>query len=133
MRPPSVRLFERLFLSSLVLGVGQAWWGWEQLGERAAAAGGGEASMALLLGLTFFTQGALALLVSRGRQASAKWVLVLLCAIGVPLVIASMEAGTIVGSVPLAIVQAALQVGSLGLLFTREAREWLGGGRGPPS
>ena len=126
MRPPSVSLFERLFLFSLLLGLGQAWRGWDELGERAAAAGGGGASMALLLALTFFTQSGLALLVSRGRQASAKWVLVLLCAIGVPLVVGGIEAGTIVGSVPLALLQAALQVGSLALLFTREARDWLG-------
>jgi hypothetical protein len=50
-----------------------------------------------------------------------------LCAIGLPLVWASFVAGTIVGSPPLAVAQAALQAGSLLLLFTAEARAWLRG------
>jgi hypothetical protein len=127
-RPLSIVRFEQLFFLSLLIGLGQAALGWEELGARAAARGEGTPGVALLIALTLFTLGALALLVSRGRIGWAKWLLVALCANGLPLVWASFTAGTIVGSPPLAVAQAALQAGSLLLLFTVEARAWLRGG-----
>ena len=126
-RPRSVILFERLFLFSILIGFVQAAAGWDQLVERAPAEGEGGGAVLLLLGLTFFTMGALALLVSRGRMASAKWALVILCAIGLPLFFVSLAGGRLVGWVPLALVQAALQVVSLGFLFAGDARRWLAG------
>jgi hypothetical protein len=114
-----------LFFLSLFIGLGQAVLGWRELSARAAARGEAAFAVALLIALTLFTLGALALLVSRGRIGWAKWLLVVLCGIGLPLVWASFAAGTIVGSPPLAIVQAALQAGSLLLLFTEQARRWL--------
>ncbi|QAY75958.1 hypothetical protein [Sphingosinicella sp. BN140058] len=129
MRPRSILIFERLFLASLAIGLVQAWLGWDALVGRAAADGHGLGMVLTLLGLTFFTLAGLALLVSRGRQASAKWVLTLLCALGLPLVLASLRRGSIVGSHPLALVQAGLQVASLLPLFTGEARRWLASGR----
>lgn len=120
-------LFERLFLGSLVLGAMQAFGGWETLEARRSA---GE--MLALLALTFGTLGGLVLLVSRGRSRAAKWVLVLLYALGLPLTLGSWDAGTLVGSAWLALVQAAVQVAALALLFTPAAREWLAGdGRSP--
>lgn len=127
MRPRSILLFERLFLFSLAIGVVQAFVGWDELARRAEAEGQGPGAMLALLGLTFGTLGGFTLLVSRGRIRSAKWVLTILCAIGVPLFLGSVMQGTIVGWELLAVVQAALQVASLGLLFTREARSWLSG------
>ena len=118
-------LFERLFLFSILIGFVQAAIGWDEMVRRAEAAGEGGGAVLALLGLTFFTMGALALLVSRGRMASAKWALVILCAIGLPLFFVSLAGGRLVGWVPLALVQAALQVASLGFLFAGEAREWL--------
>ena len=118
-------LFERLFLFSILIGFVQAAVGWDELARRAEAAGRGGGTVFALLGLTFFTMAALALLVSRGRMASAKWALVILCAIGLPLFFLSLEGGRLVGWVPLALVQAALQVTSLGFLFAGDAREWL--------
>jgi hypothetical protein len=129
-RPRNVIAFERLFLLSLLIGLGQAVLGWGELSARAAARGEAAAGVAVLLALTFFTLGALALLVSRGRVGWAKWLLAVLCAIGLPMVWASFAAGTIVGWPPLALAQAALQAGSLLLLFTWEARAWLRGGGG---
>ncbi|PSJ43006.1 hypothetical protein [Allosphingosinicella deserti] len=125
MRPRSIPTFERLFLSSLGLGLVQAWLGWEDLVGRAAAKGHGPGAMLTLLGLTFATLAGLALLVSRGRQASAKWVLTFLCVAGLPLVLVSLWQGSIAGSPPLAFAQAGLQVASLFPLFTLEARTWL--------
>lgn len=127
MRPRSVILFERLFLFSILIGFVQAAVGWDQLVDRAQREGEGGGTVLLLLGLTFFTMAALALLVSRGRMVSAKWALVILCAIGLPLFFLSLEGGRLVGWVPLALVQAALQVASLGFLFARDARDWLAG------
>lgn len=132
MRPRSIAAFEKLFLASIAIGVLQAALGWEELLRRAAEEGRGGAGVLALLGLTFFTMGASALLVSRGRMASAKWALVILCVIGLPLFFGALGRGTIVGWLPLALGQAALQVGSLALLFTREARDWLRGGPRKP-
>ena len=128
MRPRSIAAFETLFLSSIAIGFVQAVLGWEELVRRAEAEGRGGGAVLALLALTFFILGASALLVSRGRMASAKWALVILCAIGLPLFFVSLGRGTMVGWLPLALGQAALQVGSLALLFTHEAREWLKGG-----
>jgi hypothetical protein len=80
--------------------------------------------MLALLVLTFGTLGTLALLVSRGRSRSAKWVLVLLWVIGLPMFLSSWNAGTVIGWRPMAMLQAALQVAALALLFTRSARDW---------
>jgi hypothetical protein len=100
----------------------QAALAWDALAARAAPA-----EMMALLALTFATLAGLVLLVSRGRSRSAKWVLVILCAIGLPLLLLSLERGTLIGSTPVALVQAGLQVGSLGLLFAPDARKWLAG------
>jgi hypothetical protein len=105
------------------LGAVQAWIGWDELRGRADA---GE--MLTVLALVFATLSGLALLVSLGRSASARWVLVFLCAVGLPLMAVSIGRGTVVGSPALAFLQAALQVGSLALLFTASARKWLAGG-----
>jgi predicted membrane channel-forming protein YqfA (hemolysin III family) len=126
--PRSILLFERLFLASLAAGVMQAWIGWEALEARAASLGHGAGAMLLMLALVFGTLAGVVLLVSRGRQRSAKWVLVILAVIGLPIFLVGLEQGTVVGSTFLALAQAALQVGSLFYLFTREAKAWLAGG-----
>ncbi|MDQ4087622.1 MAG: hypothetical protein M3177_06405 [Pseudomonadota bacterium] len=120
MTPTSIRLFERLFLGSLVLGVAQAALGWPALKER-----GSPAEILALLGLSLFILGALTLLVSRGRSRPAKWLLTLLLLIGLPSVLVSFLRGTLIGSPLLALVQAALQAGAVALLFTGSARAWL--------
>lgn len=120
LRPRAILLFERLFLGSLALGAVQAFGGWDALAARGSA---GE--MLALLALTFGTLGGLVLLVSRGRSRAAKWVLVLLYAVGLPLTLGSWDRGTLVGSAWLALVQAAMQVAALALLFTAPARAWL--------
>ena len=127
-RPRSILLFERLFLSTLAIAIVQAAAGWDELVRRAEAEGRGPLGVAAVIGLTLFTMGALVLLVSRGRLRWAKWLLVVLCAIGVPFFLAGLAAGKVAGWEPLALVQAALQVASLGFLFTREARDWLKAG-----
>jgi hypothetical protein len=115
-------LFERLFLFSLLLGIAQACLGWEMLAAR-----GRPSEMLALVALSIFTLGALALLVSRGRSRSAKWVLSLLLAMGLPLFLISLARGTLIGLTALAVVQAALQAAAVALLFTGSAREWLSG------
>ena len=127
-RPRSILLFERLFLATVLIGIVQSVAGWDELVRRGALRGEGPGSIATLIGLTLFVMGALALLVSRGRMRSAKWLLVILCALGMPLFLASVAAGRIAGWELLALIQAGLQVASLGFLFTRESREWLKGG-----
>ena len=120
MRPKTILAFEALFLASLAVGAVQSFAGWDSLATRGSA---GE--MLTLLALTFGTLSGLALLVSRGRSRAAKWVLVLLCLVGLPLFVRSWNSGSVVGLDWLALVQAGMQVAALALLFTREARAWL--------
>jgi len=101
----------------------QAAVGWEELARR-----GSTGSMLALVALSLGTLAGVALLVSRGRSRGAKWLLLLLLLLGLPMFFISMGRGTIVGWGMLALFQAALQVGSIALLFTRSAREWLTGG-----
>lgn len=122
MRPRAIVLFERLFLASLALALPQAALGRQELERR-----GGASQIAAVALLSLATLAGLALLVSRGRSASAKWVLTALLATGLPLVLASLASGTIVGSPALALVQAGLQTSAVGLLFTEPARAWLRG------
>ena len=98
----------------------QAFAGWEELARRGSAA-----AMLTMLGLSLGTLGALAMLVSRGRSGSARWLLLILLLVGVPLFLRSLDRGTVVGWRALALLQAALQVASIGLLFTPSARLWL--------
>ncbi len=120
MRPKPVAAFERIFLGSLALGVVQALHGWDALAARGSAP-----EMVGLLVLTFGTLGGLALLVSRARSRSAKWVLVLLWLIGLPMFLSSWNAGTVIGWPSMAMLQAMLQMVALALLFTRSGRHWL--------
>ncbi len=120
MRPGSIRLFERLFLGSLVLGLAQATLGWPALKDR-----GSPAEILALLGLSLFILAALTLLVSRGRSRAAKWLLTLLLLIGLPSVLVSFLRGTLVGSPLIALAQAALQAAAVTLLFTSSAKAWL--------
>jgi hypothetical protein len=125
-RPASILLFERLFLFTILIGVVQAILGWEELSRR-----GSTGEVLTLLALSLGTLGAVALLVSRGRSRSAKWLLVLLLLIGLPLFLTSLSRGTLVGWAPLSLVQAAFQAVSIAFLFTSSARQWLRGGERP--
>ena len=121
-RPKAIVAFERMFLFSLTIGLVQTVVGWDALVGRASTG-----AMLTLLALTFGTIGGLVLLVSRGRSRSSKWVLVALYALGLPMFLGSLDAGTLIGWAMLALVQAALQVAALGMLFAPSARAWLAG------
>ena len=93
--------------------------GWDELVRRAPAS-----TIMTVLALTLGTQAALVLLVSRGRDKAAKWVLLATLIIGLPLYLGSLARGTVVGWGMLSLLQASLQIASVGLLFTAPARAW---------
>lgn len=117
--PEAVVVFERLFLVSIVVGIVQAVDGWNDLLDRAPAT-----TIMTMLVLTLGTQVALVLLASRGRSNAAKWVLLAMLLIGLPLYLSSLKDGTIIGRGLLSLIQALLQTISVALLFTPSAREW---------
>ena len=118
-RPDAIVAFERLFLLTLGIGVVQAVVGWDELVERAPAA----RILAMLI-LTLGTEATLVLLASRARSSAAKWVLLAMLVIGVPLYLTSLERGTVVGAPLLSLLQALLQAASVSMLFTASARAW---------
>jgi hypothetical protein len=122
-RPGSIAAFERLFLFSILIGVVQTIVGWEELARR-----GSPSAILTIVALSLGTLAAVALLISRGRSRSAKWLLVLLLLLGLPLFLISVSRGTLVGWPSLAFLQAALQAGSICLLFSASSRDWLAGG-----
>ena len=84
-RPSAIVSFERLFLLTIGIGVVQAVVGLDELVERAPAS-----TIVTTLGLTLGTQATLVLLVSRGRNSAAKWVLLAMLGIGLPLYFSSL-------------------------------------------
>jgi hypothetical protein len=81
--------------------------------------------MLTMVGLSLFIIAALVLLVSRGRSRSAKWVLIITLLLGLPLYVASLVRGTIIGWLWLSVIQAAAQIAGIGTLFTASAKSWL--------
>jgi hypothetical protein len=123
MRPTAIVAFERLFVLSLLVGVVQCIVGWEQ-----AVAVVGSALAVLLIeiiiaGLTLL----LIWLTSRRRKKIAKWILIIMFAIGLPQFVELLAENPASPFVILSFIQVILEIAALALLFTAAARIWLGG------
>ena len=137
MRPPSIVIFERLFLASLVLsviGFIVSYGAMTEDVEREPAlqqlgVGGGfvigtfMVSVAIYLLLWFF--------IARKASNIAKWILVVLTGIGVVLSLISFARGRAIDlRAMLDIAYYALAVGAVAFLFRSDAVAWLKGERG---
>jgi hypothetical protein len=121
MRPESVKRFELLFFLSLGLGMTISVLTWRQTTQMAGAGFALTVQAAVLLILL-----GLVLLVSRKGSNIARWVLVTLFVIGVIIYIPSVA--VMYAQSPLAamlsLVQFALQVAAIYLVFRPDAKSW---------
>lgn len=117
MRPSAIVNFERLFVASLVLGAANLL----LLGEPGA-------ELPLIEIATLALPLVLALFASRGRSNAARWILSVLTVLGFPALIYvyltgnGLDLGWVVS-----FLVAALQLGAVGLLFTKPASAWFAG------
>lgn len=121
MRPKSVKLFEVLYLVSLGIGLVNTSLGWENLTQKA-----GVGSLLSVLAGTFLITVVLVLLISRKGSNVARWVLVVMFALGaIPYItsLAGMFAQNPIIAF-LAAVQVTLQVIALCLVFRPDTKPW---------
>lgn len=119
--PASIKLFERLYLFTLAIGVVLAVMQFGQLTEML--------SVDFVLMIQVFTFGlllALVLLVSRKRSRVAKWILLAMFGIGTVIYLTQLPMTLDTGFPGVAsAIQTLLQLVALCSLFTRESRDWL--------
>lgn len=124
--PRSIKLFEILFLASLLLGVVQS-------AFMLAPSGGSAIGPILFQGAILFVIGTLVLLTSRRRSSIGKWVIVIFFLIGlvafIPQLAVMLRQGLpgVIG-----IAQLFLQGYAVYLLFSPDSKEWLSQTRDTP-
>lgn len=120
MRPQTIVNFERIVFFTLILGLLQAYLGWDRATQMA--------SIGFVLTVQVFTFGligGLALLVARRRSNVSKWILIVMFAIGLPPSVRMIAQGITLGSIWISVLQTVGQLIACGLLFTASARRWL--------
>ncbi|QYJ07371.1 hypothetical protein [Qipengyuania flava] len=135
MRPASIIWFERLFLLSLLLGLGNAILSFDSavaLVEADPVMAEMGWSGGFVMGVVAFSLGIpllLTYLIARRASVVAKWVLVALVAIGFLMISFDTENMLSLANIGSA-VAALLQLVAVTLLFRRDAVEWLGKPKG---
>ena len=127
--PASIRLFERLQGSGLVLG-----WVNAALTYRSGAARDSLSPIAFAIALCMVSALVFFLIarISRRRSTRCKWILIVLSAAGVaPWFALLQRTGTMTGAIQINVVlslaQGALQFGSCALLVAADSRAWFAG------
>lgn len=119
-RPLEIVWFERLCIGTLVLGAFNSWLSWEQLVLF-------EGSSEYVLMIQSFTGGiilGLTLLVSRMRSAIAKWVIIVLFVLGLPITIYTELRDDLPSIGIIGYAQTTIQFVALVLLFKPASRRW---------
>ncbi|SOB87361.1 hypothetical protein SAMN06297144_2491 [Sphingomonas guangdongensis] len=131
MRPRSIVLFERLYLGAWALGLINTGLNWSQTMRQFSAGGAVAVSPVLLYASTaigLLIPLVLWFFITRRASLVAKWVLVVLFAIG----LGSIALATLDGRLPsglagiVAVTATVLQAVAIGCLFQPDAREWFG-------
>ena len=132
MRPNSIVNFERIVIVSIVLGIINSWMTSEKMRELMA----GKPQMSQSTTLTIQVIMILIYLVliyfiSRKGSPVAKWIYVVLCVLGLVAGVFALPLMAQLGTVSLvvAIVQYALSIASLWMLFRPDSKAWFSEGR----
>lgn len=118
-RPNGVVWFERIIIATLALGLLNIWLAWPKV-----AAVRGPAFLLTTQLLTLAVLLALALFISRRRSNIAKWIMVGLFVLGLPIVFQQGASGQSHGALPITLIQIIGQVVAYALLFTPASRRW---------
>ena len=116
--PIAIKFFEFGFLGALAIGAVVSFLTF----STRAGTSGNDLLLVSLIGLDFF----LVLLISRGRNNQAKWILVTVVLVGLPFYVSSLIIHLAMGFIGvLSSMELVVQLGSMCLLFTAESRRWL--------
>ena len=116
--PIAIKFFEFGFLGALAIGAVVSFLTF----STRAGTSGNDLLLVSLIGLDFF----LVLLISRGRNNQAKWILVTVVLVGLPFYVSSLIIHLAMGFIGvLSSMELVVQLGSMCLLFTTESRRWL--------
>jgi hypothetical protein len=126
-RPASIIWFEGIMFGTLALGAIQSWLLWPSIVSVAGPA----FLLTVEAGvLGFFA--VLTLLVSRRRSNIAKWILIALAVVGLPLTVIHYVQGRYIGIPLIGLIQSVGQLFAYALLFTDQSRQWLRRGETKP-
>ena len=132
MRPNSIVNFERIVIVSIVLGIINSWMTSEKM--RALMAGKPQMSQSTTLTIQvimILIYLVLIYFISRKGSPVAKWIYVVLCVLGLVAGVFALPLMAQLGTVSLvvAIVQYALSIASLWMLFRPDSKAWFSEGR----
>ena len=132
MRPNSIVNFERIVIVSIVLGIINSWMTSEKM--RALMAGKPQMSQSTTLTIQIIMiliYLVLIYFISRKGSPVAKWIYVVLCVLGLIAGVFALPLMAQLGTVSLvvAIVQYALSIASLWMLFRPDSKAWFSEGR----
>lgn len=132
MRPNSIVNFERIVIVSIVLGIINSWMTSEKM--RTLMAGKPQMSQSTTLTIQvimILIYLVLIYFISRKGSPVAKWIYVVLCVLGLVAGVFALPLMAQLGTVSLvvAIVQYALSIASLWMLFRPDSKAWFSEGR----
>jgi len=119
MRPQTIVNFERIVFATLILGLLQSYLGWERSAQMTSA-GFVITVQAVTVGLI----AGLTLLVAHRRSRVAKWIMIVLFALGLPVFFKTISHGAPLSSVWITVLQTGGQLIAYSLLFSDSARYW---------
>ena len=128
MRPASIVNFERLYLGAIALGVVNTFLSWDRslalLRAQPVQFGPGFLIATTTIGLAI--QLLLWFFIARRASAVAKWILVVLVALGVIALAVSLARNPMIDGVAgiIGLITYALQIAALWMLFRPDARAW---------
>ncbi len=134
MRPNSIVMFERLVLLGILLGIINSFLVWDQmqaaLGAQGTAVGSG--TVVTIQAITIALYLLLVWFISRKGSPIAKWIYIVLAGIGLIMGIMGIEQTMAFGSLAmlLTLVQYAITIATIYLLFRPDAKAWFSDGRG---
>ena len=131
MRPASIVNFERLYLGAIALGLINTFLSWDRSLALLRAQPVVQFGPGFLIGTAFIGLAIQLLLwffIARRASVVAKWILVVLVAIGLLALAAQMARNPMIGSVTgiIGLITYVLQIGAVWMLFRPDARSWLG-------
>lgn len=118
-RPYEIVWFERIILGTLALGLLNSWLAWPQLFPMRGPAfllTTQLLTLAIMLGLTFF--------IPRRRSNIAKWIMVGLFVVGLPIVFQQAFFGQLHGALLITLAQLIGQIVAYAMLFVPSSRRW---------